>query len=243
MTIQIHPNHEQLSHAAAEAFVETVRNNPHAVICVSTGDTPTRTYQVVVEMAKSSAIDFSHITLIALDEWVGIPPSNPGSCYAYLHQHLIDPLNLRPEQFRLFDAQATDLDAECQKTSELILKIGGLDLVVAGVGMNGHIGFNEPGTPLDKTCHVVELEPITREVGQKYFTGTMSLQYGITVGLKPILQSKTLMLLASGEKKAPVMQQVLEGKPSIHCPASLVQQHPNSIVLLDEASAALIKKG
>jgi galactosamine-6-phosphate isomerase len=242
MQRKIYPDHEAMSQAAAEYILQAIRKNPEALICVSTGDTPTRTYQLLCEMVQATRTDVSRFMLIALDEWAGISPDNTGSCYWYLHHYLIDPLNLKPNQVRLFDAQAFDLEAECRKTDDVIRVHGGIDLVVAGVGMNGHIGFNEPGTPVDRMCHVSELEEITRVVGQKYFQDAMPLRYGITVGLKPILESKTLMLLASGAKKAPVMKEALQGISSNQLPASLVQQHPNGVVMLDEGAASLLNR-
>jgi glucosamine-6-phosphate isomerase len=238
MKVSIYKDYETLSRHAAEIMFSTLQQSPKAVYCVATGDSPKLTYQYFVERIKSTQTDPTALSLIALDEWIGIPPDNEGSCHWFLHHYLIQPLGLKPDQVNLFNALSSNREEECRKADSFIQQKGGIDLMVVGVGMNGHIGFNEPGADLQQTAHVAELAPITRSVGQKYFKGKTELQYGFTVGLKQVMECRKLLVLASGEKKAGIMHQAIEGTSSVQCPASLVQQHKQGIVLLDEGAAS-----
>lgn len=238
MKVSIFGDYETLSQHTAEIMLHTLQQNPKAVFCVATGDSPKLAYQYFIEKVKSTRTDHTALSLVALDEWIGIPPDNEGSCYWFLHHFLIRPLGLQSSQVNLFNALASNREEECRKADAFIESKGGIDMMVVGVGMNGHIGFNEPGAELNQTSHVAELAPITRSVGQKYFKGKMELEYGFTLGLKQVMESRTLLMLASGDKKADIMRLAIEGTSSVQCPASLVQQHKQGLVLLDEGAAS-----
>jgi 6-phosphogluconolactonase/glucosamine-6-phosphate isomerase/deaminase len=168
-----------------------------------------------------------------------MPGDNEGSCRYFFEHKLFRPLKLDPYQCHLFDAQAGDLDIELKKMDALILNKG-IDLMVVGIGLNGHIGFNEPGTPFDSPCHIATLDEVTTSVGQKYFTVETPLSKGITVGLRHLMSAKHLILIANGSKKAEVIQKALAGPVSPAFPASIVQEHPNAIVITDFEAASLL---
>lgn len=240
MKLQIHDTYAAMSAAAAALVMDTLRAKPTALLCFATGDTPRLTYELLAARIQEEKVDTSQCTLIGLDEWLGIPPENEGSCDYFLHHYLINPLGLKPRQVHLFDGLSDDLENECAMMNGLISDKGGIDLALVGVGMNGHIGFNEPGTPVDAAAHVSALEPITTQVGQKYFMGEQPLHSGLTVGLKQLLEAGQLIMIANGEKKAPVLRQMMEGEISNLFPASLLRQQVNGFLLTDSAAATML---
>lgn len=241
MDTEIFPDYQTLSERAADVILHQVRSKPDAMLCLAAGDTPRLTYARLVQLAATEAVDFSKCRFVALDEWIGIPPENEGSCAFFLHKHLFAPLAISPGQSHLFDALSSDLDRECKKMDRAIQQAGGIDLMLVGVGMNGHIGFNEPGARTDSDAYVVTLDETTRRVGQKYFTQETALQYGITLGLKQFLESRMAVLIASGSKKADVMKRVLEDPISTSTPASIIRKHPRGVVMLDRDAASTLQ--
>ena len=231
-------NYEELSQKTAEMIAEIVKNKPNATICLASGDTPLGTYRVLVEMVKNKEIDLSHCTIIGLDEWVGMNRHDEGSCSYYLYQDLFTPINFPENKIHCFDGKNADLQAECNKIDEIIIKNGSLDLLLVGIGLNGHIAMNEPNTPFDLYCHVVKLTEMTKQVGQKYFKKDTILDKGITLGLRHLQEAKMVILIANGERKASIIQQAMEGEISEELPATILQKHKNAFVILDEVAAA-----
>ncbi|MEO6719905.1 MAG: glucosamine-6-phosphate deaminase [Ferruginibacter sp.] len=240
MQLSIYKDYEELSHYAAAAIIDFVKTNPLAVLCFATGDSPRLTYKLIVEAAQAKKVDFSKCSFTALDEWVGISPENEGSCHHFLETNIFKPLQIEAANIHLFDALSDDLANECRKMDQLIQEKGGIDLMLVGVGMNGHIGFNEPGTLIDQYSHVVNLDDTTQKVGQKYFKEATQLKQGITLGLKHFLQSKKTIMLASDSKKAGIMKQVIKGEISTAVPASVIRMHLNAEIMIDEEAAALL---
>lgn len=240
MAIRIFTDYERLSQEAAGEIISIVRQKPGAVLCLATGDTPRLTYEILAERVKHEKVDFSNVAFIALDEWIGIPPENPGSGFFFLHNCVLNPLGIRAEHTHLFDALSKDLPSECAKMDAVIRDKGGIDLMLVGVGMNAHVGFNEPGTSEDLKTHVVELDATTQVVGQKYFNQSTQLKYGITLGLHHFLNSRTALMVASGKKKADVMKRALEGPITMDVPASMIRKHRGGVVMLDEEAASLL---
>lgn len=238
MELKVFDNYHLLSHAAATRIVGQIRKKPDALLCFASGDTPKLAYQLAAEMVKSEQVDVTQCYFIGLDEWLGITPDNTGSCHYFLQRYLIQPMNIPAARVHLFNATLEDEEAECTKMDRLIAERGGIDLAIVGVGMNGHIGFNEPGTSTQTLAHVISLDEITKQVGQKYFTETTAVNKGITVGLKQLLHAKELLLMANGLKKAGVMKRVVEGEASKHFPASLIRQHQNGTVMIDSEAAS-----
>ncbi|HRQ52474.1 MAG TPA: glucosamine-6-phosphate deaminase, partial [Agriterribacter sp.] len=184
--------------------------------------------------------DFSSCTFIGLDEWVGIPPGNEGSCAFFFRTHVFEQLNFSPPRIHLFNALSENPAQECAAMDKVIFENGGIDLMLVGIGMNGHIGFNEPGVSFDLYSHVIRLDETTTSVGQKYFKEVTALHQGITLGLKHLMESKKVLLLANGNKKAGIIQSVIEGEITNAVPASIIRQHTNSIVMLDKEAADML---
>ncbi|AUD06227.1 glucosamine-6-phosphate deaminase [Spirosoma pollinicola] len=240
MTINEFPDYATLSQCTADHLASIINHKPNATLCLASGDTPIETYHRFVELAKDERVDVSQCTFVGLDEWVGFGPDDFGSCSYYVFRDLFRPLNLRPDQVHVFDAKATDLAAECARIDAVIQDRGGLDVLLVGMGMNGHIALNEPGTPFTLGCHVVELAESTKTVGQKYFKTETTLTQGITVGLRHLTEAKEVILMVSGDRKAPVLRDALRGPVTEQVPASIMQTHPNAQIWIDEAAGSLL---
>lgn len=242
MVTTIFSSYESLSDFTANEWINVIKANPNATICVASGDSPKLACELFCEKVKEQNIDVSKFFFVGLDEWVGLSPDIFGSCHNDFQKRLIQPLGLAPTQYHLFDALASDLQAECTKMDRVINSRGSIDLMIVGIGMNGHIGFNEPGVDVNLLSHVIELDETTLSVGQKYFKEKTVLQKGITLGLKHLMNSKKVFLLANGERKAAVIQKAVEGDVNNQFPASIMQQHENGFILVDEAAASFLNK-
>ena len=241
MELKVYKNYKDLSHAVADEVVELLKENPEAVICLASGDSPRLTCQLLVQQLKAEHVDTTRFTFIGLDEWVGIPPSNEGSCHYFFQHEIFKPMNLSMHQTHLFDATSRDLAEECEKMDAFIAQKKGIDLMIVGIGMNGHIGFNEPGVSFDNYSHVIDLDEMTLTVGQKYFKTAVPLQKGITLGLKHLLESKKAILMANGDKKASVIKKAAELDVTNNFPASIMQTHTNGAIMIDEEAASLLQ--
>ncbi len=203
---------------------------------LATGSSPITLYQ---EMVRSD-LDFTDVTTINLDEYVGLEDDNTQSYHYFMMDNLF--------QFRDFkdtnvpNGKASDLEEECRRYDQIIEE-NPIDLQVLGVGPNGHIGFNEPGTPADATTHIADLTPSTIEANQRFFNAKEDVPTkAITMGIKSIMDSKEVIMLAYGDKKADAVHDMIEGEVSVDSPASVLQHHPNVTVIIDEAAASKLEK-
>lgn len=242
MKVKTYKDYHSLSEDAADEIIDLVKNKPGAVLCLASGETPRLTCQLFAQKALQEKLDLTRITFIGLDEWVGIPPENEGSCHYFFQQELFEKLHFSSGQVHLFNALSPGLEKECQKMDKVIFDSGGIDLMIVGIGMNGHIGFNEPGVSFDNYSHVIELDDTTVTVGQKYFKSAVDLGKGITLGLKHLQESKKVLLIANGTKKAEVIKKTVEEKMTTSFPASIMQSHPNGFVMVDEQAAGLLNR-
>ncbi|RDC64895.1 glucosamine-6-phosphate deaminase [Adhaeribacter pallidiroseus] len=238
MIIMIQHDFDDLSKAVAEYIIQYVKEKPNALLCFPSGESPTGVLRYLVQAVRAGQVDVSQCTLIGLDEWVGLDESNEGSCRYFLQQNLFDPLDLAPEKVMVFNGKAADLDQECQRVNTFIQQNGPLDIMLVGIGLNGHIGLNEPGTSFDLYAHHAPLAEMTITVGQKYFKQPTPLTNGITLGLKHFQEARIPILIAAGGKKASIIAQSLEGEVTNQVPASILQTLPDALVYLDRAAAA-----
>jgi len=181
------------------------------------------------------------VTVIGLDEWVGIPATSEGSCRYIVEENLLKPLNVESAHYTFFDSMTDDLQGECARVDRLIFEKGGVDFIIVGVGLNGHIGLNEPGTSFDLYCHVSKLAEITISTGQKYFNQSTELTQGITIGLKHLLEAKIAIMIATGERKAEIIREVVFQDPNINLPATVFKKHINGHIWIDKAAASLLQ--
>ncbi|WP_132371852.1 glucosamine-6-phosphate deaminase [Melghiribacillus thermohalophilus] len=228
-------DYDHLSQIAAKKIIEQVKHNPHAVLGLATGSTPLGTYRLLIEDHQKNETSYYHVQTVNLDEYVGLPSDHPASFHAFMKKNLFNLIDLKEENIHLPNGNAKDLDHECEKYEKLIEDLGGIDLQLLGIGRNGHIGFNEPGTPFSSKTHVVQLSPSTRRANACFFQSPSEVpENAITMGINTIMQSREILLLASGVEKAPVMRQLMEKSISIDLPASVLHRHSNVTVIADE---------
>ena len=241
MNILKYKNNEEMSLAATMLIADQVKKKPNSMICFPSGESPAGVFRHLIRMVNEKEIDLSECRFVGLDEWVGLGKGDDGSCTSFLLDNFFLPAGINAEHIYFFNAKAPDFDAECRAMDAHIVEYGPLDIMMVGIGMNGHIGLNEPGTDFSMYANHSALDPVTVKVGQKYFRQETQLTAGITLGLKHLQEAKIPLLLASGEKKAPIIKMALEGPVSNHVPGSIFQQLVNGVVMLDEVAAAELK--
>ena len=241
MRIFIEETYELMCRDALEKIVEMTTQNKHPLLCTASGDTPAGLYKQLVNDVNQNKIDVSDWLYISLDEWMGMNGNDEGSCRFHLNNQLFVPLKVRDEQISFFDGKAKDPIDECEKVENYINENGGIDIAIVGLGMNGHVGMNEPGTQRQLRSHVTEIHKETQKVGQKYFKEKQQLTQGITLGLANILDARNIILLASGQHKAAIVKQVLQGEISNKFPASFLRNHPALHIYLDKEAASLLQ--
>lgn len=238
MNLNIYKDYQELSRATTDLIVDYVRRKKNAMICVASGHTPVGVFRCMIDDVKSGKLDLSKVTFVSLDEWIGIDPEDPGSCLAMLNKDLFDHLPLRKDQIQFFDVTVPDLQKECDRINKLIANHGGLDIMLVGIGTNGHIGMNEPGSSLDDYAHLSQLAEETITTGQKYFQKATKLDKGITLGLRHFREAKVPILMANGARKAQIIKRVMtQTSATRHIPASLVHEVRHSYVMLDQEAA------
>jgi glucosamine-6-phosphate isomerase len=238
MIVTVHDDYAAMSETAANFVIDFVKNKPDALLCFAGGDTPLGTYERLVQSAKAGAVDFGSCRFVGLDEWVGMDKDDFGSCQQTLYTKLFTPLQIDESKISFFDAKADDLAKECRRIDNFIHANGKIDLMILGVGVNGHLGFNEPGVSFDLYSHVIDLDQTTKSVGQKYFNEEKLLTQGITLGIKHILNADTVIVMANGKKKAAAVNGMIKGEVSNQLPASVLQQHNRCFVHVDREAAA-----
>lgn len=240
MRIEISNSYDELSRKTADFIVNFINKKPDSILSFAAGNTPEKTFEYLVQYAREGKVDFSKCKFIGLDEWVGLGKEDEGSCKHFMHAKLFEPLSINPSNTIFFDACAKDLESECKRVDSFIEQNGPIDLMLVGLGMNGHIGFNEPGTPFDLYSHTVDLDDVTKEVGKKYFKKHMKLEKGITLGLRHLMNAKTAILIVSESKKAPVVKKVVEGDVTPEIPGSIIKIHSNGFLFLDRDAASML---
>lgn len=237
-------NDRELSDIASDFLLEEIKRNPKVVLGLATGSTPKGTYRKLIEKIKKEQLDVSQLTTINLDEYVGLSADHPSSYHAYMKEHLFEPLGLSPSQTHIPKGDAPDLEAETKRFERLIETFGGIDFQLLGIGENGHIGFNEPGTPFDSRTQVVQLKPSTIEVNSRFFANKEEMpRRALTLGIATIMESRRILLLACGERKQPAMKRLIEGPVHEQFPASVLKKHPHFTLIADEAALSGVTVG
>ena len=221
----ISSSHIESSENLANYIIDYVNKKPKSLLCFAGGESPLETYRKLVEANKLGKVNFSEIEFVSLDEWGGLDYNTNGSCIQTLYDDLFIPLGLNIEkQVHFFNGKAKDLEQEILRINNIIKEHDKIDISLLGVGMNGHLGFNEPGSDLDLEVGIIPLDPVTLEVGKKYFDVDLDLKVGITVGLKHLLNSNQIILIANGDKKAKIVYKTINDEISNEMPSSLVRK-------------------
>ncbi|HEX3579065.1 MAG TPA: glucosamine-6-phosphate deaminase [Thermoanaerobaculia bacterium] len=224
-------DYDALSDRAAKIFLSAIRRNPRVVLGLPTGRTPVKMYERVVAACSREYHCFRDVVMFNLDEYVGIESAHPGSYCTFMNQHLFAHVDMEKSNAHIPNGMASDLAAECARYEREIAAAGGLDLTFLGLGSNGHIGFNEPGTPFDSRTRVVALTESTRAANAPLFPDGNVPTHAITMGIGTILESKSIVLLASGDKKRAAIERLRGGEITEHFPASALWRHPEVTVL------------
>jgi len=244
MKLVIAKDYDGMSKQAARLIADEVTRRPSAVLGLATGGTPVGMYRELIALHQKEGIDFSRAASFNLDEYVGLSGHHPQSYRTYMHENLFAHINLPADKTNIPRGDAADLAGECKRYEQAIAEAGGIDVQVLGIGNNGHIGFNEPGSANDTTTRVVQLTDSTIEANARYFQAIEEVPtQAVSMGIQTILGAKKIILLASGKAKAEAVQRMLEGESSPDVPASLLQQHPDVTVIVDEAAASLLSAG
>lgn len=240
MEISILESANELALHAANQIIKLVKEKPNATLILTSGSSPILCYKYIAQLATKK--DFENVTIIGLDEWVGIPGTSEGSCRYIVEENLLKPLGLDSSKYTFFDSMTDDLESECKRIDGLLEQKGGADFMFVGVGLNGHIGLNEPGSSFDAKCSVTQLDQKTIITGQKYFNSSTPLELGITIGLGHLMNSKFAVLIASGLAKADIIKEIEETEPNEKLPASIFKLHTNSQLWIDaEAASKLVR--
>lgn len=241
MEIIIAESYQALSELAADKVIATLQECIDPLFCAASGDSPLGLYKELVKRKQSGKTNTSNWSFLGLDEWLGMNKNDEGSCGYFVSNQLILPLGPKPGDICFFDGRTREPDKECARVEDYIKRKGGIDIAVVGLGMNGHIGLNEPGTSPQLRSHVSLLDPQTAQVGQKYFNNPTPLTHGITLGLATLMDARKLILIVCGSKKADLVQKVVEGAETTNIPATLFQRHPSFTIILDKDAAGLLK--
>ncbi len=243
LTVRIHvvENYPELSLRAAGIVASQVILKEDTVLGLATGSTPEEMYRELAQLHREGKVDFSRVTTFNLDEYRGLDPGHPQSYHYYMRQHFFDHVNIKPENIHIPPGQGADIPTICQDYEQQIAAAGGIDLQVLGIGVNGHIGFNEPGSHLQTETHLVDLTAETIKANSRFFSTPKEVpRQAITMGMGSIMQARRILLLASGKSKSAAIRDTLGGRVTTAVPASFLQLHRRVILLLDREAAALL---
>ncbi|MEQ1851180.1 MAG: glucosamine-6-phosphate deaminase [Chthoniobacteraceae bacterium] len=244
MEIIIQPTPEAGSIIAARLIADLVRKKPGCVLGLATGSTPLATYRELARMHREDGLDFSGVTTFNLDEYVGLPTAHPQSYHAFMDENFFRHVNVQRGRTHIPDGMAGDVPAECARYEQAIRAAGGIDLQLLGIGSDGHIGFNEPSSSLASRTRIKTLTGQTRADNARFFGGDLKQVpfHCITMGVGTIMESRQVLMLAFGERKADAVAGAAEGPITAMNPASVLQMHPVAKCIVDEAAAGKLTR-
>ena len=223
-----------MSAEGAKVILSQVKADPSTVLGLATGSTPVGMYTELIGAYKNGECDFSQVRTFNLDEYYPIGRTHEQSYYRFMREKLFDGINVPAENINIPNGEASDAELECSQYDERIAEAGGIDVMVLGVGMNGHIGFNEPAQELEAATHITELDDSTREANSRFFDKLEDVPtQALTMGMRSILSAKKILLLISGESKRPLLEKLLSGKISTDCPVTLLNTVRDLVVVTD----------
>lgn len=239
----IRPDKESACRLTARLIASAIRAKPDLVLGLATGQTMEQVYELLVETHRRENLDFSKCRTFNLDEYVGLSGSDETSYRFYMNMHLFSKINIKPGNTHLPDGKAKNIDEECLRYEEKIIKAGGIDFQLLGIGQDGHIGFNEPLSALRSRTRVKALSPDTIRQNAQFFSSPAAMpRRAITMGVGTILDSKRSVLLATGKSKAAVIAKAVEGPITSMVSASALQLHPRCTIIIDEMAASKLER-
>ena len=241
MKLIVVKDYEEMSLEASLIIKDLLVKKPDATLGLATGSSPIGLYQNLIKYYEKGEISFKNVKTYNLDEYCELPRSHPESYYSFMHRNLFSHVDILEENVHIPCSEGSDLQALCKEYNDLLHKAT-IDLQLLGIGANGHIGFNEPNTPFDQETWVVKLTDKTRKDNQRFFNSLDEVPtHAMTMGIANIMQAKCLLLVASGKNKAEAIRRLASGEVNPECPATILNRHPNAIVIVDEDAASLIK--
>lgn len=238
MQIYTYKSIPKLYQDAANHFIDLIKSKPDAVIGLATGSSPIKIYDHLIEKYNQKLITFKDVISFNLDEYVGLNHENPKSYAHFMHEHFFKFINIKSENIHIPDGSSSDLNKECDLYNQLLNR-NPIDLQILGIGSNGHIAFNEPGTPFNSVTHVIDLDLKTRVDNARFFENLSDVPTkAITMGISNIIDAKKIILIATGKNKATAVKNMVEGPVDPLCPASILQLHKNVHLFLDEDAAS-----
>ncbi|MBN2189677.1 MAG: glucosamine-6-phosphate deaminase [Candidatus Aureabacteria bacterium] len=241
MKVIICGNYSELSIKAADIMEKLIRAKPAIVLGLATGSTPLGLYKELIKRNKEGIISFKKCRSFNLDEYVGLSSGDAQSYRYFMEKNLFDHIDIEKSNTFVPDGQASDIDAYCRWYEQKIQKAGGIDIQVLGLGGDGHIAFNEPGSAFDSRTRVQKLAPQTIEDNSRFFNSMDDVpRLAITMGIGTIMEARKILLLVSGAKKSLIVKKCLEAPVSEKYPASIIQKHPDAVVVLDREAASLL---
>jgi glucosamine-6-phosphate deaminase len=242
MLVIVVKNYEELSREGARRVADLVRKKPDCVLGFATGSTPLGMYAELIRMHKEDGLDFSKVVTFNLDEYVGLHPSHDRSYHYFMWKNLFEQVNVDPRYVHIPSGAAENVTEQCDWYEAKIREFGGIDLQILGIGVNGHIAFNEPGSSLGSRTRIKTLKEKTRRDNARFFENLDEVpQYAITMGVGTIMEVHGLLLMASGREKADAVQATVEGPVTAQYPATIVQMHRFATILVDRAAAAKLQ--
>jgi len=240
--VVIKKTYEDVSVASARVVAEVINNKPDAVLGLATGSTPLGLYKELIRLHHEEGLDFSHVSTFNLDEYVGLKPDNPQSYHYFMHENLFKHINIDPQNVHVPSGTTNNYPAFCEWYEDRIEERGGIDVQVLGIGSDGHIGFNEPGSSLGSRTRIKTLNKQTIEDNARFFDKPEDVPvYSITMGVGTILEAERIVLLANGANKARAVADAVEGPVSARCAASALQMHPETTLFLNEDAAGKLE--
>ncbi|MCL1855415.1 MAG: 6-phosphogluconolactonase [Clostridia bacterium] len=235
MRLKVFESPEALADRSAAWILEVIESKPDALCCFAAGFTQNQTYEKLARAVKRRHVPVDRLRIIGLDEWVSLDGGDEGSCRTYIDERIMRPLELGVDQMLMFFDGKAEPAAQCAHADSLLDTEGPIDLLVLGVGMNGHLGFNEPHSDLNLRAHLQALTETSIAAGQKYFPEARILSRGLTLGLHDLFKARRILVQAVGAHKAPVVKAILAGIPDPACPASLLN-NVHATVYADKAA-------
>ena len=241
MKIYCGETYKEMSSKAASIIAAQVTMKPDCVLGLATGSTPIGTYQKLVEWYNEGILDFSNVTSVNLDEYKGLPGDNDQSYRYFMNTNLFNHVNINKEHTYVPNGLEPDSKKACDAYDAIIESVGGIDLQLLGLGHNGHIGFNEPADEFVKTTQCVDLTASTIEANKRFFEKEEDVpRQAYTMGIQTIMSAKKVLVVVSGEDKADIVAKAFAGPVTPQVPASILQMHPDVVVVVDEAAGSLI---
>jgi len=236
-------DYDEMSKRAAEYIIDKIKSTPQLNLGLATGGTPKGVYQNLIEDYYQHHTSYSQIKSFNLDEYIGLNKDDPNSYFHYMNEHLFKHIDISLDNTHIPSGTNENTQAECEEYEQKIINAGGIDLQILGIGANGHIGFNEPGTSFQSKTHVVDLAPSTRKANARFFNSLEEVPtHAITMGIQTIFKSREILLLASGKAKQQAMVQLLSGEVTESFPASILNHHQNTVVIADEEALLAVKE-